>query len=310
MPVGKGYASRLGIGEETSWGTAVAVTQLLPFTSEDLSLEKDKADDPILSGDAGRNLAETLKSRVSGSVETNLTFGSAFDLVFKAALGLQTSDTTAKTETFDLADDVTDILPSVTIAVDKQVSVHEFAGCKINRLTISSDGSLLTASFEVLGRSRSRNGTNTSTQLASAAGYGARIRHADITFKINNVAVNIANFSLTLNNNLQHIEENSELPTNIERAGKREVTLSFELARYTTDTYAQYLEQDTEIAVEIVATKGNDSLTISLPKVVVTNAGQPVGGAELIRQSIECVCLRGGTGATPTTEEMQIVRAY
>ncbi len=310
MPVGKGFASRLGVGLETSWGTAVPITQLLPFTSEDLSLEKDKADDPILHGVAGRDLAETVRSRVSGSVEAHLTFGGAFDPIFEAALGIKTSDTTAKTETFDLADDVTDILPSLTIAVDKQVSIHEYTGCKINRLTISSDGSLLTVSFEVLGKSRTRNGVNTATEFANAFGYGVRVRHADITFKINGIAVNIASFNLTLSNNLQHIEENSELPTNIERAGKREVTLSFELARYTTDTYAQYLEQDTEIAVEIVATKGTDSLTISLPKVVVVNASQPVGGAELIRQSIECVCLRGGAGATPTTEEMQIVRTY
>ncbi len=310
MPVGKGFAARLGIREETSWGTAVAISQLLPFTSEDLSLEKDKADDPILHGVAGRDLAETVRSRVSGSVDTSLVFGGAFDPVFKAALGLQTSDTTALTETFDLADDVTDILPSLTIAIDKQVSIHEFAGCKINRLTISSDGSLLSVSFDVLGRSRTRNGVNTTLEFDNAAGYGARVRHADITFKINGVAVNIASFNLTLNNNLQHIEENSELPTNIERVGKREVTLSFELARYTTDTYAQYLEQDTEFSVEISASKGTDSITIYLPRVVVTNAGQPVGGAELIWQSIECVCLRGGTGATPTTEEMQIVRAY
>ena len=298
----KGFLARLGIGKESSFGTAVAITQLLPFTSESLSLEKDKLDDPILRGTAGRFLAETVRSRVSGSFEANLTFGGAFDPIFAAALGSQTSDTTALTETFDLAEDINN---SLTIAIDKQTSIHEFSGCKINQLTISSDGSVLTASVDVLGKSRTRNGVNTATEFDAAAGYGVRIKHPDIVFKVNGVAVNIASFTLTLNNNLTLVEENAVEPTAIERNGKREVSLSFELARYTTDTYSQNFENDTEFSVEISAANGSDSLTITLPKVVVTNASQPVGGAEIIKQSIDCICL-----ADSTNKEMQIVRAY
>jgi hypothetical protein len=298
----KGFLARLAIGTESSFGTAVAVSQILPFTSESLSLEKDKLDDPILTGTSGRLLAETIRQRVSGSIETNLTFGGAFDQVFKAALGSQTSDTTAQTETFDLVEDIT---TSLTVAIDKQTSIHEFSGCKINQLTISSDGSVLTASLDILGKSRTRNGVNTATEFDNASGYGTRIRHPDIVFKVNGVAVNIASFTLTLNNNLTAIEENAVEPTAIERNGKREVSLSFELARYTTDTYSQNFENDTEFSVEISASNGTDSLTITLPRVIVTNASQPVGGAEIIKQSIECVCLASGTA-----NEMQIVRAY
>lgn len=298
----KGFLSRLAIGTEASFGTATTVSQLLPFTSESLSLEKDKLDDPVLTGTSARLLAETVRQRVSGSIETNLTFGGAFDQIFKAALGSQTSDTTALTETFDLTEDIT---TSLTIAVDKQVSIHEFSGCKINQLTISSDGSVLTVSVDVLGKSRTINGVNTVTEFDTANGYGTRIRHPDIVFKINGVSVNIASFTLTLNNNLTFIEENALEPIDIERNGKREVSLSFELARYTTDTYLQNFENDTEFSVEISASRGTDSLTITLPKVVVTNVSQPVGGAEIIKQSIECICL-----ASSTANEMQIVRAY
>ena len=289
----KGYLSRLGIGKETTFGTAVAITQLLPFTSEGLSREIQRLEDGILGSDS-RILAEQTQKSVSGSIETDLTF-TGFDDIYEAALGLK-SGTGVSTDpyVFSLADDIN---TSLTIAIDKGVSIHEYAGCKINSLTIAGDGTKLTASIDILGKTYSiPSSVNTATEFDNALDYGNRVLFADIKFSAGGIAYGISSFNLQLNNNLTAIFENSREAAEISRNGKREVSFSFELPRYQVDDFNAMFDNDTEFDVLIEAVLGTNTLQIILPRVVISNTNPVVSGAEIIKQSVECTVLKPATG--------------
>ncbi len=297
----KGFLSRFAIGKETAFGTPAIVTQKLPFTSESLSKEVQRLDDGILGSDS-RILAEQTQKSVSGGIETDLTY-IGFDEVYELALGaVSGTGTSTDPYVFTLTDDINQ---SFTVAVDKGISIHEYTGCKINSLTISGDGSKLTASIDVIGKSRAIGtlATNTATDIDNANDYGNRILFADITFLAGGKAYGISSFTLQLNNNLTAIFENSREAVEISRNGKREITFSFELPRYQLDDFNTMFDNDTEFDIQIEATLGTNTLQIILPRVVISNTNPTVSGPEIIKQTVECTVLKPATG-----EELTIKR--
>jgi hypothetical protein len=129
MPVGKGFASRLGIALETNFGTAAKVSGLLPFTSESLTKEQERVESGALLGTAGKRQSYIVGGQVSGDISANLTY-TDFDEIFEASFGSKTVDSTTGKKTFDLTEDIN---KSLTIAIEKGVSIHEFVGCKISK---------------------------------------------------------------------------------------------------------------------------------------------------------------------------------
>lgn len=292
MATAKGFAAKAAVGKEASWGTPVNVSQLIPFTSESLTKEFSRLEDGIL-GDVGRRLAEISQIGVNGGIEADLTY-TGFDILFEAALGsVSGTGTSTDPYIFDLTEDVNE---SITIAINKQVTVHEYAGCKINNLRIQgSTGDKLTVSIDFLGKSHNRgtNATNTDATINGASGFGKRILFSDCSLNVAGSVLGFSSFNFQLNNNLTAIYENSLEAIEISRNGKREVSLSIEFSRYKDDTFHDYFDLDAEVPIILSATDGTNYFELNIPRARVSKIGDPIGGADIVKQSIEFIILKG-----------------
>jgi len=294
MATAKGFAAKAAVGKETTWGTPVNVSQLIPFVSEGLSKEFGRASDNIL-GSEGIERAEITQINVSGPIELEATY-TGLDEIFEIALGTKSgTGTSADPYIFSLAEDIN---KSLTVAVDKQVSVHEFAGVKINQLTIQgSAGDTIKVSLDTIAKLKNRgtSATNTSADIDGASPFGGRILFSDFSCSAGGSPIGIAGFNLQLNNNLTAIFENKKETVEVSRNGKREVSLSIDIARYANDTFNDYFDLDAEIPIVLTATDGTNNFEINIPKAKVTKVGDPVGGAEIIKQTVEFTLLKSGS---------------
>ncbi len=298
----KGFATKIAVGKETVWGTPVVVSQKIPVTSEGLSKEFQRVSDNILGSD-GIQRAESTQESTSGSLELEMTY-TGLDEILEIAMGSKAgTGTSTDPYRFTLTEDID---KSLTVAIDKQVSVHEFAGAKINQMTIQgSSGDTLKISLDILAKKKNRgtSATNTALDIDNASGYGNRIIFSDCSLSIGGNPVIFASFNLQLNNNLTAIFENKRQPVEISRNGKREVSLTIELSRYTSDTFNDYFDLEAEVPVIITATDGTSNFEINIPRTKVIKTSDSVGGAEMIKQTIEFTVLR-----TDTTPEFEIRR--
>lgn len=293
MATAKGFAAKAAVGKEASWGTPVVVSQLIPFVSEGLSKEFSRASDNILGSEAIQR-AEITQENTSGSIELEAVY-TGLDKIFEIALGSKSgTGTAADPYIFSLTEDID---KSLTVAIDKQVSVHEFAGVKINQLTIQgSAGDTVKVSLDTIAKLKNRgtSATNTSANIDAAAAFGGRMLFSDFSCSVGGSPIGMAGFNLQLNNNLTAVFENKKEPVEISRNGKREVSLSIDIARYTNDTFNDYFELDAEIPIILSATDGTNHFEINIPRAKVTKVGDPVGGAEIIKQTVEFSLLKSG----------------
>ena len=302
MPVGKGFTSRLAVGKETTWGTAVQVTRLIPFTSEGLTKELERVDDSsTLVGTAAKRASYIAGGQVSGDVSADLTY-TDFDEILEAAFGVKTVDTTTGVTTYDLAEDV-DI--SLTVAVEKGVSIHEFVGCKVSRLSISTGDNRLQISVSFLGKDYTRAGLNTGADFDALSSPGRAILLPDCTLQIGANTYNFSELNFTLDNKLQAVRGNSKLPVSIDRNGKREMSFSITLPKYEADNFYSDFENGAETSVVLTATDGTNTFKLILPKVIVQTVDTSVSGEGIIPQKVDFIVLRG-EGALGVTEEARI----
>lgn len=302
MPVGKGFASRLGVGLETSWGTAVTVTKLLPFTSEGLTKELERADDSsVLVGTAAKRKSYIVGGQVSGDISADLTYVDYED-IFHAAFGKKTVDTIAEVTRFDLTPDL-DV--SLTVAIEKGVSVHEFTGCKISRLSVLTSDNRLQVSLSLIGKEYTRAGHNTSTDLEALSAPGRTILLPDCTLQIGSSSYNFSELNFTLDNKLQAVKGNSRTPLSIDRNGKREVSFSVTFPKYEVDNFYADFENGAETSITLTATDGTNTFKLILPRVIVQTVDTSVGGEGIIPQKVEFIVLRG-EGTLGIDEEARI----
>lgn len=302
MPVGKGFASRLAVGREDTWGSAVKVAKLIPFTSEGLTKELETTDDTsVLVGVAGKGRVYAVGGQASGDISADLTY-TDFDEIFEAAFGLKTIDPNTGQTTYDLEDDV-DV--SLTVAIEKGVSVHEFVGCKVSRLSISTGDGKLQISISFIGKDYTRAGLNTSADFDALTLPGRAILLPDCTLQVGNNSYNFSELSFTLDNKLQAVKGNAKAPLSIDRNGRREVSLSITFPRYEIDTFYADFESGTETSVVLTATDGTNTFRLLLPRVVVEGVDTSVSGEGLIPQKVEFVVFRG-EGNLGVQEEARI----
>ncbi|KUH38384.1 MULTISPECIES: phage tail tube protein [Streptomyces] len=162
MAIGSGLGAQLGVAAESTYGTFVAPTQFLEFTSESLVLSKTTAQSSGIA--AGRLLA--LSSRrvvtqrqVSGSLNLEVT-NRGMGLLLQALMGttvtpVQQEATTAYLQTHTLADTAGKSL-SIQKGVPLTTGVvtdKSLVGCKVTSAEFSCEGGgMLTSSFEFDGR--------------------------------------------------------------------------------------------------------------------------------------------------------------
>jgi len=228
---GKGFKKMIGVGAQSAFGTKVTPTHYLEFTDEAVIKEIEEVISNGIRGTAGVRRRMLGAIKVGGTIDFEVFPEGAVGLILKHAFGsLATSqpdvsnDPSVYQHIFTLAD----ALPEhgLTFSVDRDIAVRDYYGCKIGTLELTAAvNAILMAKATLIGRDESLGSTFTPswpTQNPLIFTQGV--------FKVDTVATEVANFVLTINNNLREDRYGivgSGQRQQVERLGKREVIGSF-----------------------------------------------------------------------------------
>ena len=318
MATGQGYASRCALGVESTWGTGVAVSELIPFTSESINRVIAQLESEYLDGNAGRRSLTNSVVSPAGDLECELVWDEiataivGIERLLTGGLGTGTWDAVNSLTQFTLANTIS---RSYTLAFNKSVSVWESLGAKINTLKISgSAGEKVMLSAGIMAKNLLRTGdagiTNAAAALTSLApaNIPQNIVFDDCVFRLADQANAIAggdafaidSFEVNVNNNFSEHQFSTTDATvtsalyshEFLRNGRRETTLSITMPRYTADTIFTWLNSGTALQADLIFTSGSYIFTILLPNIKVTgDPTAPVSGPELIAPSFNFTCL-------------------
>lgn len=322
MTIGKGFEGILGVKLEAAYGTAIEVTEAIPFVSESFGNDIEKHIDEVLRGKAGRGASIAGNIVHPFTLPCKLTYED-LDLLIAIAMGASgtpSANGALYDNTYSLAENLD---YSFTAAIYKGVSVWEFAGCKINTMKISGEANK-PLDIEFGGAAKELDldsATNTSGVLTvlDTEDDAAKIMFSDLEFKIAAQATalagetekGISSFEINLDNTLilDQFDNRENLILEPQRNGFREIKFNFNVPRYEADTYLDWRDADTALHAYLKFTSGDYMFDIHFPKLIVDKAEAVVAGPGLIEQAIECSCYRdpSSTSASFTlTDEMEI----
>jgi Phage tail tube protein len=288
MATGRGFQSILAVKAESAWGTAVACDAKLPFISEDLTETFSHLPNEMLTGAGARARSFQGARAVQGGFVAYWTYALA-QPVLKAFFGLHTVNASAD-DSYDMQETLDN--DSMTVAIEKSVSVHEYAGFKINELMLSgspTDGVRIAANGFAKSRSISSS-TNTTNTLAALADPTNFVQFYNLVLRIGDTvdalaggdAISVASFELSLTRNLEPALVNSQLPLEALENGRRESTLTLEIPRYTADTFLSWHASHTLLQCDMVFTSSALVKTIRMPQLTVVSVPANISGPGLV----------------------------
>lgn len=204
MAIRSGLAAQLGVGVETTWGTAASsISRFYEFNEESLALTIERIESEGLR--AGNRVMRADRyvagqKAVEGSVTLDMTAENTA-LLFEHALGSVTTTTlsgSAKQHRCVLADPYA---KGLTLEVgrpgnDGTVRAFQYVGCKVSSFTLSNSvNELLQGEFAFVGKDESTGGSlatasyPASQELLSFA--GATISVAGSTYQCKDVSVEV-----------------------------------------------------------------------------------------------------------------------
>lgn len=318
MALGAGYKSIMGAGKETTYRTALAVDELVPLVSEGFSKVFERIEQDYIHGKAGKSVddqapAQVVGAAVSVPIVYDTIAGAVFgtDLLISAAMGAGAFVSTRSQ--FTLAEELT--IP-ITIAFEKDVSVHEAVSCYADSMELSaSAGGHLVGNFTYNAHNFLQTGdagivnvVGDLTGLVPTA-QPERVLFSDLTIRIADDAnalaagdqIKISEFTLTLNNALTDPDfaspansghTDSGLSDEYVRNGFREVTFSITLPRYDADTFLTFLKNDEKLAADLKFSDGTNEINIFIPTLKVTEWNGNVDSPGLVPVTVNFTCFR------------------
>lgn len=196
----RGSGARCAIGKESNWGTAVADTMLLNFTSEGLKLNVEKVQEDSLLAAKAAPAYDLMGMSASGPVSVVLKPENA-GLIIKAALGGTDTVTVVTGQQVHtiIAQSASSALPSYTLMVDRKVAIKRYSGAMVQSLKLAAKvKDYVRATIEFLAKDES-TGTITSSTAPSLRAY----KMIGGTFTLGAVAHEVASFELDYQNNLE-----------------------------------------------------------------------------------------------------------
>jgi hypothetical protein len=305
MAVGSGTA--LQGAKETTWGTAVAATFPINFTSESIALKVDKKGEENLIASKSAMANDLLNQKVDGSFSFVLRPEFAGH-VFKMALGgTDTVGTgvpvvSANTHTMVLAD-ANASFPSYTFYVDRKVSCKKYSGCKVDSLELECKaGDFVKGTVNIKGKDEATGTLTGGLTLINKSfkTIGASLVLGAVTYDVNTATLKISN---SLQEQPQTFGSGVYNPEPLHST--REVTIDFELP-YCTDIEtlkSSYLVSETLITSGVltlvspsyVTGTTNYKVTITLNNLSVTDVSYNVGSSGIISAKVSCKALAIGT---------------
>ena len=198
-----GSGAGLQIGKEGSWGTAVAGTTFVDFTSESIKMEPDKkVQDSLIASKStpGKDLMGLL---VQGDISFILRpefAGKIFHWAFGGTdtVGSGVPVAGAYTHTIPLAE-ASGTLPAMTTLIDRKAAVKKYSGCKVNTLSIDAAvGDYVKGTISVMGKDEAVGTLASLSALALKA-----FRAVSATCTIAGTAYDVKKVTFKLDNKLE-----------------------------------------------------------------------------------------------------------
>lgn len=306
-----GFAGILGLGIETSnWGTEVVATERFPFLSETLTDNFDQIPDEALEGKAGMRPHEQGIERAVGGFVGNWRYDTT-QLLLQHFLG------TLAAGQYTLDENLDDT--GLTVAIQKTVDVWTFPGYKPSQVTISGDANgivQIAAENGVAKQLVLASGTNTTGVLAALTNSAENVLFHEMTFQIANLddhiaagdAFSVSSFNLVINRNHAPADVNAQQVLEPKEDGRRQVTLSFQLPRYSANTFVTWHRSNTPIQGRIYFTDGAGTKEFLLPHGRVTSAPPNIAGAGLVPVPVEITWYRNaGVNTNAVTYDMNAI---
>lgn len=301
-----GITTRLQLGVETTFGTAITPTLGLEYTSESLVTNKNYIESAALTGARGRHGMTPSNESVSGDFSFEMN-PKNISLILYLAYGDYTAEgadlTYTGTYTHSFAPASGDSsLPSFTTIIDRKVDQFTYPGCKVNSLSVeaSPDGYLmgtvsLTGLKEVL------------TGVAQELSYSDQdpFTWKDFTLKVgtegstpNTVLSDATSFSYTFDNGLEDPLYVADGTAFSKEYDYQQATSDMTVDVLYTDAINAYRESNFKTGVPVSISASWDSgvavedggpnytLSITMLHAIVSEATFNVSGPERIRGSL------------------------
>jgi len=290
-----GFGSYIGIGEESTWGTAVSRTHWRPLISSSLTRTIEKVPRPTLQiGTTGamRRANYVQADNAGGSFSVEASYESV-GLLIKHLLGASSSTTGSApfTHTYTIANDVP---TGLTIENVRGTGTSEvFEGCRLNSGTIAcSAGGVMTCEFDVIAET---SATRASSGSATFGGTDAPVLHSHAgQMSWNSANYDLIDMSLVINNALatrQHL--GSSVTAQPKRSDFQSVELSVTV-EVEDALYADFIS-NVESNLTLSFTNSFREFNIEVQNAYLSGASDPVSDAGIVRQSLSFIGQSDGT---------------
>lgn len=326
MADGKGYLAVAGVAKGAAWGTAVNVNSAnagIKVLNTGITSAVDFLPDESISGKRFKQKSDTGRQDFAGTFETYNQYANKniFMLIAMAMgragtpaiVGLDAADGDrpyAYVGSIKIRDDLQGYF--FTMAVDKNVAVHEWTSMKINQLTISGEaGDRVKLTFDTIAhRWRSTGQTNTALGSVTEPTPRKYVMFQEGQFRATpqaNAALDGDNqfypsaFEIVINNSLDPVltaKNDPYVDEPIESGGGfSEVTGTFTIPKYDTTAYESAFVAGTLYKADLrfvssaqIVTPGGGAYyyeqNIYLPQIQIDDANAPVEGAGRIAMPI------------------------
>ena len=303
MAIRSGLAAQIGIGVESTVGTAATPTRFYEFNDESIAQTIERIEsEGLRTGNRVLRSDRYASGQVAieGSFSMDMTADNTA-ILFKHALGAVATagsyvHTCTMSDPFGLG---------LTIEVgrpgnDGTVRAFTYAGCKINTLDLSvSVGELLSAEFGVIGTTAESIGTVT------AASYGSSLEllhFAGAAITVAGTAYPCKDFSLSVNNGLtgDRFVLGSQVAQQPIASSLAEVTGSLTAEFVDATAYNRVLNATHAAVVATFTDSTGDSITVTVPVARFDGDTPSVGGPDILDQTLNFKGLFNGTDSPVT----------
>lgn len=287
MPSNSGQLSALGLAPETTWGTPVAPADFFPFSSEGFKDGPEAITELQLRGLLDSDPKFKGMQAVSGSFG-GVAYPTLLGHLLRAALGAPvTTGAGAYTHTFTPAQAAFSSdapLPPYSIAVKRDaVQTVRYAGNVLTKLSLKfSQGGILSVDTAWLGKDADATYTMPAVTLPTGNPF-----HLTADLKRNAVSfADIADLTVEITNNVEVVKtiNNSSLVNRMAWTSGRTITVTGS-ADFQSQQFYNDFKAFTAVPWSFEWTEGSDSLTLTIPALLITDAGAAVGGAGRINLS-------------------------
>lgn len=298
MPIYTGRGSYIGIGEEVTWGTAVAAARYANVRSFGLQRRRETAPVPdLLQPDTGAvpRRKFTVRDRASGPVEIPMFFEDyVATALAKHALGaVATSGAGPYTHALTLSAS----LPT-GLTIRRGIGTHVeqiYEGCRITRAVWrAAVGEMLMGSFDVIAQ------TNTGAQAIGTPAYPSTLtpiaaHHATTYLTWNGLTLKIKSFEFIVDNHLTEIDSIGDLNTRQpERSAPTEVLINCTREREDNDLETAYLAE-TQSDASITFASGSHSVKFDGHNACLESYDVPLNQVGPVEESFTLRCYSDGT---------------